>query len=299
MEGASKIGTRAKLEVERARARYGIVDIVIGTFKRYSTDDGGFYAASLTYYMFFSIFPLLLFATAILGFFLDDQNRQELIASGLSNIPMLDSIFTGPTLRAIERNAGALALVGLVLALYAGSGGVGALIHSLNRVHHVEHERKFVAKRLLSLKWLGFMAVAAVVTLAPSALAEWANAQESAAFAVLGLGARVLSIAIAAGLFAVTFKYLPNKPLTWADVLPGAVMAAISFEILKVAGSFYIANGAEGRSATFGAFATAAALLVVCYLLAQVVLLSAELNAVLAERRATRESPHVIDKEAS
>jgi YihY family inner membrane protein len=203
---------------------------------------------------------------------------------------MLGEILTEGTLRAIERNAGTLALVSILLALYTGSGGVTALMHALNRVHRVEHERNFVAKRLQSLKWLGFVAIAAILTLIPSGLAEWASSREGLAFELLGLGVRLLAVAVAVAVFATTFKFLPHKDLTWADVLPGAVIAAVAFEVLKLLGSFYLKNGAEGRNATFGAFATAAALLVVSYLLAQVVLLAAELNAVLVERRETRQS---------
>jgi membrane protein len=299
VQRVSRLGTRTKLEVERARARYGVVDIAIGTFKRYSQDDCGFYAASLTYFLFFSIFPMLLFATAVLGFFLDAERRQELIERGVDSVPMLGQILTKDTLLAIENNAGTLALISILLALYTGSGGVTALMHALNRVHHVEHEPNFVGKRLLSLKWLGFMTLAAMATLIPSGLAEWASSREGVAFELLGFGGHALAVAVAVGVFAVTFKFLPNKDLTWADVLPGAVIAAIAFEVLKLAGSFYLKNGAEGRNATFGAFATAAALLVVSYLLAQVVLLAAELNAVLVERRETRQSnPNHIPSEA-
>jgi membrane protein len=226
----------------------------------------------------------------VLGFFLDDERREELITSGLDSVPMLGEILTESTLQAIERNAASLALAGILLALYTGSGGVTALMHALNRVFRVEHEPNFVAKRLQSLKWLGFMVIAAILTLIPSGLAEWASGHEGAAFELLGLGVRLLAVAIAFAVFAMTFKFLPNTDLAWADVVPGAVIAALAFEILKVVGSFYLRTGAEGRNATFGAFATAAALLVVSYLLAQVVLLAAEVNAVLVERRETRQS---------
>lgn len=290
MQRVSRAGTRAKLEMERARARYGLVDVTIGTFKRYSQDDGGFYAASLTYYMFFSIFPMLLVGTAVLGFFLDDDRQEELITSGLNSVPMLGEILTEDTLQAIERNAGTLALAGILLALYTGSGGVTALMHALNRVHRVDQEPNFLRKRLLSLKWLGFMVIAAIVTLIPSGLAEWASGHEGVGYELLGFGVRLLAVAVATGVFAVTFKFLPQMDLGWRDVLPGAVIAAVAFEVLKIVGSFYLKSGAEGRNATFGTFATAAALLVVSYLLAQVVLLAAEMNAVLVERRETRQS---------
>ena len=63
-----------------------------------------------------------------------------------------------------------------------------------------------------------------------------------------------------------------------------ALLAGGVFEILKTVGTLYIARGQQGREATFGAFATAATLLVASYLLSQITLLAAELNAVLAER---------------
>lgn len=294
----TRLGTRAKLEVERARARYWTVDVSIGTLKRYSDDDGGFYAASLTYYMFFSIFPLLLFATAVLGFFIDAELRRSLLESGIQTVPMLRQVFREGTLQSIQDNAGTLALVSLLLALYTGSGGVTALMHALNRVYRVKQEEGFVGKRLKSLKWLGFMAVAAVVTISPTALAEVLGHQQGISRDLIGFGGRVIAAGVAGAVFAVTFRFLPNRKLSWDDVLPGAVLAAVAFEILKFAGSFYVGTSAQGRNATFGAFATAATLLVVSYLLAQVVLVTAELNAVLTERRETRESSQSEDKEA-
>jgi uncharacterized BrkB/YihY/UPF0761 family membrane protein len=73
-------------------------------------------------------------------------------------------------------------------------------------------------------------------------------------------------------------------------VLPGALLAAILFEVLKEFGGWYLSRGAEGREAAFGVFASAAGLLVASFLLAQVILLAAELNDVLVRRRLTRQS---------
>lgn len=290
MAQVGRIGTQVKLRVERARARYGWLDIALGTFKRYSSDDGGFYAASLTYYMFFSIFPLLLCATAILGFFLDPQLKTDLIESGIKSIPMLQPLRDPKTLSGIEENAGTLALVGVVLALYAGSGGVNALAHALNRVNRVEKERNFLAARIASLKWLAFVAGIGILTLVPSGLADYAGTTGGVAGDFLAVLGHLLGIAVAFGLFLVTFRFLPNGRRSWSDVLPGAALAAVLFEILKLVGGRFLRGGAGGREATFGAFAAAATLLVAAYLLAQVVLLAAELNALLAERRKTRQS---------
>ena len=82
MSAVADAVNQAKLRLERARARWSAVDVGVSTFKRFSEDDGGTLAAALTYYIFFSIFPLLLFAVAALGFVL--RGNEELKADILN-----------------------------------------------------------------------------------------------------------------------------------------------------------------------------------------------------------------------
>lgn len=286
MPDFSRYLAQAKLRLEKARARYGLVDIVVRTFKRFSEDDGGFYAAALTYYVFFSMFPLLIFATALLGFATQvyPELEQDLLAEGLQSFPLVGSIIEPDVLKAIKRGAGGLAVLSVVLALYSGTGAVVALGHALNKIHRIENEGNFFVKRLDALKWLALFALMVLGSLVVTGWAQW----------VPGWGATIVSLVVGVGLnlaiFATAFKFLPRMQRSWQDVLPGAMIAAGVFELLKYFGTLYISRGAEARSATFGAFATAAGLLVASYLLAQITLLTAEVNAVLAERRLTRQS---------
>ncbi|MDQ3952913.1 MAG: YihY/virulence factor BrkB family protein [Actinomycetota bacterium] len=277
---------QAKLRLEKARADYGFVDVAVRTFKRFSEDDGGFYAAALTYYVFFSMFPLLIFATAVLGFATQvyPELEQDLLAEGLQSFPLVGSIIEPEVLRAIRRAAGGLAVLSIVLTLYSGSGAVVALGHALNKIHRVEEEGNFLVKRLDALKWLAVFALMVLGSVVVTGWAQWAS----------GILATVLSLVVGLALnlaiFMTAFKFLPRLRRSWQEVLPGAAIAAAIFELLKYFGTLYLSRGAEVRSATFGAFATAAGLLVTSYLLAQITLLSAEVNAVLAERRLTRQS---------
>jgi YihY family inner membrane protein len=286
MPDLSKAVDQAKLRVEKARASYGVVDIGVRTFKRFSEDDGGFYSAALTYYVFFSMFPLLIFATAVLGFVTQvyPDVEQNLLKEGLQSFPLIGSVIEPDVLRSLRGSAGRLAALSIVLALYSGSGAVVALGHALNKIHRVEEEGNFLVKRLDALKWLALFALMVLGSLVVSGWAQW----------VPGWGATILSllvgIALNLAIFATAFKFLPHMKRSWSDVLPGALIAAGIFELLKWFGTLYLSRGAEARSATFGAFATAAGLLIASYLLAQITLLSAEVNAVLAERRVTRQS---------
>jgi membrane protein len=284
---------QAKLQVERARSRWPVVDVGVSTFKRFSEDDGGTLAAALTYYIFFSIFPLLLFGVAALGFVTrgNEELKQDLINAGVNSFPMLRDVLQPAGLDFFERRAGGLALTGAVLALYSGSGAVVALEHALTRIDHVTEEGTFVNKRLRSFRWLVLLVPAAVATAALAGLANFAR-DVFGTNSALATGVSVLSylggVLVSAVVLALAFKLLSNAAHSWRDVAPGAFTGAVALEVLKAIGSVYLEAGTKGREGTFGAFAAAAGLLVVAFLISRITLLAAELNAVLAERRLVR-----------
>jgi membrane protein len=295
MERVKKAPAEAKRRLERARARYGWIDVGVRTAKRYGDDDCGSYAAALTYYLFFSIFPLLLFAAAALGYLTpgNPDLQRDILESGLKTVPVLSEAIDSGSLDAIEDNRGAIALTGLGLALYTGSGAIVALEHALNKVGHVQQEPNFIVKRARSLKWLAVLGLAAIGSLALSTVAGFVVGPVGAALGV------VAGVVVNVCIFATAFRFLPATDRSWAEVLPGSLVAAVAFEILKFAGSFYLARGAATRQQTFGALAGAAALLVASYLISQIILFAAELNEALFERRAIRQPSFEPAKEAT
>lgn len=264
--------------------------MTVAAIQRYSADDAGSYAAALTYYGFFSLFPLLLASAAVLGYVIagDPEMQEELIRNGVKTVPILRDAFSPDGIETVIENRHKVAVTGLVLALYSGSGAVVALEHALNKIHHIADEPGFLASRLRSLRWLLFLAVGAVVSLGAGAVSGFAaelfgggTAVEVAATAVsLSLG-----VAVNCFVFATAYRYLPAQVQPWRAVLPGALVAGIGFQVLNLAGTAYLARGETARNDTFGTFAAAATLLVASYLIAQLTLLAAEVNLVLAERR--------------
>ena len=285
---------QGKLRLERARSRWGLVDIVVRVFKRFSETDGGTHSKALTYYVFFSVFPLLAFAAAILGYvtFGDRELQQELFDAAVESFPMLKDALSPGGFAAIESRRQELAILSLLLALYSGSGAILALEHALNKVHRIDNEPTFIDKRVRALKWLGILGVGAILSVVLTSLAyltdsifeSFGPVGTFTSAALLQLGGLALSV----GILATAYRFLPAAELSWRDVLPGAIAGGIVFEILKFLSNLFVAGGAESRNATFGAFATAATLLIVSYLVSQMTLLAAEINAVLAERRVAR-----------
>jgi membrane protein len=263
--------------------------------KRFSEVDGGFYAAGLTYFLFFSIFPLVLFGVSALGFavFLSEEIKRDIVDAGVEAFPLLTQVLQPDSLDRLVDARFSLAAVGLLLALYSGTGGIVALQHALNRLRGVEQEGTFLQKRLRALRFLATIGLIPLISVALGAAGQFVDSALVGVVAVAG-GAFMSVL-----LFATAYKFLPTLNPPWREVLPGAILAGAIFEILKIVGPYYLASGRSGRDATFGTFATAAGLLVSAYLLSQVTLLAAALNAVLAERRQSREfSLAEKDKEA-
>lgn len=282
---------RAVAALEDARARRPWLDVAVATARRFSDDDCGTLAAALTYYLFFSVFPLLLLAASVLGrlSFASPELRARLLEGGLQTVPLLAEVLRPDTLAELGRRSSALAALALVLALYSGTGGIVALQHALNRIHRVAGEPGWLATRTRALGWLALFGLGALLSAGLGVLAGAAGALVAGALSwALALATRAAGAALGVALAALSFKVLPGIERPWRAVLPGALLVGGAFELLKVAGTAYLASGARARAATFGAFATAAGFLVAAYLLAQVILLGAVLNAVLAERRRLR-----------
>ena len=291
MEAIDRLTARVQQLRDRLRARFALVDIVLRTFERASEDDASTYAAALTYYTFLSVFPLLLFGAAILGFVssLIPEVKTELVRDSVDAVPLMRDVLKPDGLDYLQRQKRTFAVTGFVLSLYSGSGGIVALEHALNKIARVRHEPNWITKRLRSLRWLGLLGLAGIATVGLSAYAGLDTSPSERDFASASEGVRTILGHVAAGVinlavFASAFKLLPARTRSWREVLPGALVAAVLFELLKVVGTLIIESGSRGREAAFGAFALAASLLLASYLLAQVTLLAAELNEALAER---------------
>ena len=296
MSVVKNLTTQAKLRLETARAHHGWVDVVLTTVKRFSDRDGGFYAAGLTYYVFFSAFPLVLFGVSALGFvvFLSDDLKRDIVNASADAFPLVSQILEPDTLENVANARFSLAAAGLLLLLYSGTGAIVALEHALNRIRGYAQEGNFAQKRLRALRFLATVGLIPVISVAFGAVARFVDAPLVSALATVVGG--LMSVL----LFATAFKFLPRGHPSWREVLPGAIIAGSIFEVLKIVGPLYLDTGKGGRNATFGAFAATAGLLISAYLLSQVTLLAAEFNSVLAERRQSRDfSLADKDKEAT
>jgi membrane protein len=172
--------------------------------------------------------------------------------------------------------------VGTALTLWAGMGVTLALQHALNRVWDVPRDR-WPGGLAARLRGLLLLAVLGTLTLLSTALSA-VGSSGAAPRVVLGLAAVAGSALLNLALFALAYRVLVATPLRWADVLPGAAVAALGWTVLQAGGGFLVGRRIAGASDVYGTFAVVIGLLAWITLGAQITLVGAEVNVVRARR---------------
>ena len=270
------------MSIDGWQRRHASVAFAVAVGRKFVDDRAGGFAALIAYYAFFSIFPLLLALTSVLGFVLqgDEQLQKDIVDSVFAELPVV-----GPEIRdSIGRldGSGPALVIGLGLALWAGLGVMLALSRALDRVWGVPRVRRrgFVAARARGLLLL----VAIGVTLIASSVATGvavAGQLESRLGSVLTVA---LSVGVDAVVITLVFLLGTSRRVRLADVLPGVLLGTGGLLLLQTLGAVYVQATIQRASATYGLFAAVIGLLSWLLLTAQLLLIAAEVNAVRADR---------------
>src|SRR5438067_5818947 len=195
---------RGMREVDRFHQRRRWIAVPYAVIKKFGDDQGGNLAALVAYYGFFSLFPLLMVFTTILGMVAANNPslQRALLDSSLRSFPVLGTQISG-NIHAL--NGGGLVLaIGIVLTLYSGIGVVRVFEAGMNTVWNVPYKNRpnvvfSVARALLMLGILG------VITLLAAALGSVSAGSSTWWWWVLGtIGALVLNLV----LFMLAFKVM-------------------------------------------------------------------------------------------
>ena len=269
-----------RLDAFQRRRRWAGYPIAV--VYKYIDDQGGNLAALIAYYAFLSLFPLLLLLTTILGFVLagHPELQQKVLASALGQFPVVGDQLGQP--KRIGGGAVGLA-IGILGSLYGGLGVGQAVQNAMNTAWAVPRNSRPdpLKSRLRSLVLLLTAGGAVLGTTVLSALGSSNAGSFGPLLKVLIL---VASVAVNAAVFVSVFRVSTARDLSLRDVAPGALAAAIVWQLLQSFGVVYVAHVVNGSSATNGVFAVVLGLLAFLYLTATAVVLCAEINVVRVRR---------------
>ena len=261
--------------------RHPAAGLPIAVVYKFVDDQGGYLAALIAYYGFLSLFPLLLLLSTILSFALagDAHLQQQVLNSALGQFPLV-----GAQLR--DRHgisgSGVGVAVGIVGTLYGGLGVAQAAQNAMNTVWRVPRNQRPnpLAARGRGLLLLVVVGASTVATTVLSAL----GASAGAFGASIGIAVRaalvVASLLINSAVFTIAFRIATARHLAVRDTVPGAVTAAVAWQVLQSFGTAYVGHVVKNATVANSVFALVLGLIAWLYLEAVVVVLAAEYNAV-------------------
>ena len=220
--------TRSVQRLDRFQQRHRALAFPFAVRQKFADDQGGFLAASVTYYAFFSIFPLLLVLVTSLGYALegDPDLQRRVLDSALADFPVI-----GPQL---EDNVHSLPGSAAALALGSASPcGPARASRSRSRTRSTTSGASRsgpVSNPLLArLRALLWIALLGGITLAGTVLG---SASVVADGPPVRIGAVLVSFALALVVFLAVFRVLTSHRGPWREALPGALVAALAWELL-------------------------------------------------------------------
>lgn len=261
-------------------------------------DDAPSMGAAIAFYTVFSMAPLLMIVLAVAGAFWGREAVEGQLLGQLSGVlgstgaAAVEGVISNS---AEEADQGLAATVFSIGFLLVGSTTMFAELQgALDRVWKVPlAERKTGIWNVLRARLLSFglvlglaflLMVSLVVSAVLAAVGHWASGLLPAWEALLQFVNIGFSFAVSTLLFAMIFKFMPQTRVAWRDVIVGALVTALLFEVGKFLIGSYV-----GKSSVASTYAAAGSLVVVLlwvYYAALVFLLGAEFTWAYADEHA-------------
>jgi membrane protein len=280
----------------------GIIELGVCSIRKFFEHPMATYAAALAYRGLFGLFPFLLLLVVLVGAlefpdFFDramDHARSEspqhvpqqfepVIERGRDQIQPLVRIVD----QAQKRANAEFLIFGVALALWSVSALARTLTEAFNAAYEVPESRRWWKVLLLSLAFGPVLALIVIVSVGLMLIGPQVAEQVAQ---LVGLADTFVSLwtwlrfpvalSLLAAVLSVVYRYGPDARQRFRSVVVGAALAVVLWAITSVGFSFYLANFAN-YGVTYGSLGAAVGLLFYLYLSASVVLVGAEVNAVI------------------
>jgi membrane protein len=286
---------RLNARLQRAKDRLlkiTVVQLIYRTAEAAGNHDATHMAAGVAYYAILSIFPLLLGLIAVFGFFLSSVDLQgQLLNYVGDNIPGATDILK-ENLGSIIELRGIMGVLSIIGLLWSGSTMFSALGLAINRAWDISRRRPFFIRKARELGMVFGIGILFLLSLGASAIISIMRGVlhlPAADMIIVNVASWLVAFLLILAVFLLLYKLIPNTRTYWRDTWPGALLAAVLFEIARTLFIFYLANFANYQL-IYGSIASIIVLLVWIYYSAFIMILGAEFAFQYGRRRVTRGS---------
>ncbi|AYG46142.1 YihY/virulence factor BrkB family protein [Pseudomonas sp. Leaf58] len=271
--------------------------VLVRTVKEFLDDEMSTYASALAYQALFSLFPFLLFLIALIGFLhLPDFFSWLRLQSELVLPPQaLEQV--NPVIDQLQQSKGGLLSVGIVIALWTASAGVRLMMSAMNAAYDVPEGRpvwkRFPLSIFYTIGLAGMLLVAAALMVLGPQVMEWIAAQVGmqefivTVWTILRWPAIIILMMVAVALI---YYVMPDVKQQFRFITPGSVLAVVVWIVASLGFAYYVKTFAD-YNAMYGSIGAIIVLLLYFYISAAVLLLGAEMNAVIEHMSSEGKNP--------
>ena len=246
-------------------------------------------SASIAYFSFLSLFPLILGVIAAGSLFLDSVEVRDRLDQLLVAALPGSADFVRENIDALIRLRGAAGVASIVVLMWSARKMVGAMSRAINQALDLKRPHAFYLSPLRNFGLTITVPILLFFSMALSTTAELLIRTD------LGLPGSALenflkfasshaaSFLLSFFILVAVYRLIPYKAPAWRDIVPGALLAGLLFELGKAAFVVYIDN-ASRFEAVYGPVSSVIVLLLWLYFSARVLLYGAEVIAVKQEK---------------
>ena len=280
-------------------------------FEKGASDNLFFLASGLTFSLTLAAVPFLILLLSAAGLLLAPEvagtpglgtPQEEVLRWLWELVPVTDPAvreYIGARVEDLVQISGSVGLVSGLLFVWFSTRLFGALRTVLGEVFDLRGDRGIVKGKMADVGMVLVGTVLLVANIVLTSLISGAGHRVFGALgirvgavdAVLGLGTAFLFLFL---MYLMIYKFVPARRLPWRTAGLAALLAAVSFELLKFGFSWYLTNFADYQSVFF-AFATVVVLVISLYYTSTLFVLSGEIAQLVEERRIMARQREVFD----
>ncbi|MFN0087011.1 MAG: YihY/virulence factor BrkB family protein [Blastocatellia bacterium] len=268
----------------------GLGRIAARVWDKIFVDDVFGRAAQLAYYWLFSLFPLIIFLTALLAF-LPIKEDIELWLGAVNNImPAEASAIIRITFKQItDRQRSGLLSFSILVTIWASSSGMEAIIIALNKAFDVRVSRPWWKERIIAILLTLGLAAFIISALTLIFFGGRISGEIARAFGfsrtfnlVWGLAQWPIVILLLLLALELVYYFAPNlkHEKRWEWFTPGTIFALIFWLLISFGFRFYVARFGN-FNATYGALGGVMILMLWLYLTGIAILAGGVINSVV------------------
>ena len=254
--------------------------------------------AAIAFYTVTSFAPVLLIVIAIAGLVFGRDAAQNAISAQFSGLMgrQTAEVLQSAVASAAGKSSSIIAtIIGVVTLVATASGVFGEMQAALNSIWKTKPQATTVS-RLIRARAIGLGLVAAlgfllivslVISAGLTAFGRYLDTALPTGKLILPILNFVVSFVLLGLLFGAIYKILPDRSLQWKDVVIGAVVTSILFNIGKSLIGWYI--GSSAIASSYGAAGGLIVLLLWVYYSVQIFLLGAEFTKIYANRHGSKQ----------